>query len=103
MGRPGSLAFSFLRGANSDVSHQKGPRMGKARTRARKTHVLKPMPQLHVMYAGTPTSSEMRNLLLNESRPEPSAGRGAFAIVGYCGAACQLTLNAQWLAGCSLN
>jgi hypothetical protein len=41
------------------------------------------MPQLHVMYAGTPTSSEMRKVLLNDPRPEPSAGRGALAMVGY--------------------
>jgi hypothetical protein len=73
-----------LRGANSEVSHQKGPRMGRARRTARNSHVLKPRPMLHVRYAGIPTSSEMRNGLEKESRPEPSAGSGALGIVGYC-------------------
>jgi hypothetical protein len=45
----------------------------------------------------------MRAVLLNDSRPEPSAGSGALAIVGYCGrpnvSLLPYQLHAQWLAG----
>jgi hypothetical protein len=45
----------------------------------------------------------MRKVLLNDSRPEPSAGRGALAMVGYCWLPCiscfAHQLRAQWLAG----
>jgi hypothetical protein len=77
--------------------------MGRKKTRARKIHVFKPPPQLHVMYPGMPTSRPMRKVLLNDSRPEPSAGRGALAMVGYCLWPCisvlALQSRAQWLAG----
>jgi hypothetical protein len=49
-----------LRGANSEVNHQKGPRMGRVVKRAMKIHVFRPPPTFQVKYAGTPTTSEMR-------------------------------------------
>lgn len=50
----------------------------------KKIHVLMPPPTLKVKYSGMPPSRANRMLLLKLSLPGPSAGRGAFLMVGYC-------------------
>lgn len=84
MGLPGSFAFSFFRGANSDVATQKTARIGRSSIRQKKRNVLKPPPSFQAVYPGIRTSNEMSSELENESEPLLSAGSGAFAMAGDC-------------------
>jgi hypothetical protein len=64
------------------ASHQPA-RMGRSRRMAKKMKVLRPPPTFHLSQKGTPNRRENRILLLKESEPGPSAGRGAFLMEGY--------------------
>src|SRR3954464_7862636 len=43
-----------------------------------------PPPSWRARYQGTMASNENNRILLNDSLPAASAGRGAFLIAGYC-------------------
>ena len=53
-------------------------------TAADNTHVNRPPPICKVKYPGRMSRSATRRTLLNESEPGPSAGKGAFLMLGYC-------------------
>ena len=83
MGRPGYLAFSFLRGEKDDAMVQKARMMGMVVKRPKKMVVFNPPPSFQEKYVGTIAMREKRTRLEKLSAPAASAGRGAFLIAGY--------------------
>jgi hypothetical protein len=77
------LAFSFLRGEKLEKTVQKARRIGTEVRRAKKMVVLNPPPTFHDRYSGIPPRREKRRGFEKLSLPGPSAGRGAFLMVGY--------------------
>ena len=62
---------------------QKIMRIGNAVKGAKNRVVQRPPPSCRARYQGTMASSENSRVLLNDSLPAASAGRGAFLIDGY--------------------